>query len=74
MLVHAARGNYDTAILVSGDTDFVAAVEAIKGFGRRCEIALFGPGRSSNAVRDVADEVMPLSEAFCPGLWLKETE
>jgi len=42
MLVMAFRNAYDTAILVSGDTDLVEAVRAIKAMGKRVEIAMFG--------------------------------
>ncbi len=31
MLLHAVAGIYDVAVLVSGDTDFVDAVQAVKG-------------------------------------------
>ncbi len=34
MLVHGHRGNYDVAILVSGDNDFVDALQAVKDFGQ----------------------------------------
>ena len=43
MLVHAVNGNYDVAVLVSGDTDFVDAVLAVKSQGLHVEAALF-PG------------------------------
>ena len=42
MLVHAARGNYDAAILVSGDTDFADALQAVKDFGRNVEVHCLG--------------------------------
>ena len=68
MLVYALRGNYDTAILVSGDTDFADAVQAVKELGRNVEIALFGVG-SSRALRDVADDVIALTPAYFENLW-----
>ncbi len=72
MLVHGARGNYDTAILVSGDTDFADAVQAVKDFGRKAEIALFGPGNSSRRLRDVADGVISLAPPYFEDLWLDQ--
>ena len=38
MLVHAHRGSYDVAILVSGDTDFADAIQAVKDLGRHVEV------------------------------------
>ncbi len=35
MLTHAARRNYDIAVLVAGDEDYVPLVEAVKLEGRR---------------------------------------
>ena len=70
MIVHAARGNYDTTILVSGDTDFSDAVQAVKDFGRRAEVALFGSANSSRRLRDVADAVIPLASPDLEMPWL----
>ena len=64
MLAHAFRDNYDTAVLVSGDADFAYAVQLVKDLGKNVEIALFGAGGSSRRLRDVADEVIPLSEEY----------
>ena len=63
MLLHAARDNYDVAILVSGDTDFVDAVQGVKDLGKNVEIALFNPS-GSRALRSVADEVIELDIPF----------
>jgi uncharacterized LabA/DUF88 family protein len=35
---HAAQGNYDTAVLVSGDGDFTRAIQSAKAYGRRVEV------------------------------------
>lgn len=72
MLVHAARGNYDAAVLVSGDTDFADAMQAVKDFGRKAEVALFGASNSSRKLRDVADGVTSLAPPFCDDLWLDQ--
>lgn len=71
MLMHAFRGNYDTAILVSGDADFADAVQAVKDMGRNVEIALFDVG-SSRVLRDVADVVIPLNPEYFENLWREE--
>lgn len=41
MLTHAYRGNYDIAILVAGDDDYVPLVKAIKDEGRRVVLWFF---------------------------------
>ena len=35
MLSHAHRGNYDAAVLVAGDGDYVPLVDAVAAAGRR---------------------------------------
>ena len=70
MVMHAVRGNYDTAILVSGDTDFTDALQAVKDLGRNVEVALFGTGFSSRRLRDVADDVISIAPPYLDGLWL----
>ena len=70
MLTHAFRANYDTAILVSGDTDFADALQAVKDFGRNVEIALFGNANSSRRLRDVADDVISLEPNYVEDCWI----
>lgn len=41
MVKHALMNHYDTAIVVSGDRDFIPAIEAIQSFGKRVEVASF---------------------------------
>ena len=41
MLSMAYKNAYDVAILVSGDNDYVGAVEEVKSLGKRVEIAFF---------------------------------
>lgn len=69
MLVHAFRGNYDTAILVSGDNDFGDALQAVKELGKHAEVALFGRGRSSQQLRAEADKVIVIDNAFLNDCW-----
>ncbi len=69
MVVHAFAGNYDVAVLVSGDTDFVDAVQAVKGRGLHVEAALF-PGVGSHRLRDAVDKVVSLDSNFLSDCWI----
>ena len=67
MLANAFRDAYDVAILVSGDRDFVPAVERIRAEGRRVEVAFFTRAASpeqgssfSHHLQKVADRVHEL--------------
>ena len=68
MIIHASRDNYDVAILVSGDTDFVDMVQAVKDLGKNVEVALFGRG-TSRALREVADRVVSVDNTFLADCW-----
>ena len=68
MLVHGYRANYDVAILVSGDTDFVDAVQAVKDLGRHVEVVLFDDA-GSIALRNVADRVHQVGPDFLRDCW-----
>jgi len=46
IITMAAMGEFDVAILVSNDGDFVSAVENIKKFGRKVEVVFFKDGFS----------------------------
>lgn len=41
MVVHALRDHYDVAIVVSGDRDFVPAIQHVQAAGKRVEVAAF---------------------------------
>ena len=68
MLVHGFARNYDVAILVSGDTDFADAVQAVKDRGLHVEVALFNPA-GSQRLRDVVDKVTPVDLSFLSDCW-----
>ena len=70
MLVHAFRANYDVAILVSGDNDFVDALQAVKDLGKHVEVALFGGNASSQQLRGVADRVICIDQALLGDCWM----
>ena len=59
MLLLAFNNAYDTAILVSGDADFVEAVKSIKSMGKRVEVAMFSHIVSEELKRN-ADAFIPL--------------
>jgi uncharacterized protein (TIGR00288 family) len=41
MVTHAMKDSYDVAVVVSGDRDFVPAIEAVQEAGKRAEVASF---------------------------------
>ena len=57
------------AILVSGDTDFADALQAVKDLGHHVEVALFDP-RGSQRLRDVADRIIRIDILFLADCWL----
>lgn len=60
MLVLCFGGSYDIAVLVAGDKDYVDAVKAVKGTGRRVEIASFDHS-CAKELRLVADRYISLT-------------
>lgn len=56
MLTHAFRDNFDVAILMTGDADFIPVVEELKRLGKRVHISFFPEGHGlSPALRRSAD-------------------
>ncbi len=68
MLHHAANKNFDTAILVTGDGDFVHAANSIKGFGLHVEHAYFKD--RSQALQQSCDKSIILTEEFLTGCFV----
>ena len=68
-LTHSFKNNYDIAILVAGDTDYVGALQAVKDNGKNVEVALFGHDQTSRLLRDVADRVITIDGRFMRGCW-----
>lgn len=58
---HAYKDNYDVAIIVSGDRDFVPAIEHIQSLGKVVEVASFDKSGSSH-IKRAADIYHSLSE------------
>lgn len=69
MITHGFKNNYDVAVLVAGDNDFVGAIQAVKDNGKNVEVALFGKERTSYRLRMVADRVIALNARFLKGCW-----
>ena len=69
MITHAFRSNYDVAILVAGDNDFVGAIQTVKDNGKHVEVALFGQESTSLQLRDVADRIIMLDGRLLRGCW-----
>jgi uncharacterized LabA/DUF88 family protein len=69
MLTHAFKNNYDVAVLVAGDNDFVGALQAVKDNGKNVEVALFGKEHTSRLLREVADRVHTIDGRLLRGCW-----
>ena len=69
MITHSFKNNYDVAILVAGDNDFVGALQAVKDNGKHVEVALFGKERTSMQLRNVADKVVTIDGRLLRGCW-----
>ena len=69
LLYFAWNNFYDVAILVSGDSDFAYALQAIKNMGKHTEVAYFESGTSKDLL-NVADNRHLLDRSFFRGLWV----
>ncbi len=69
MITHSFKNNYDVAILVAGDNDYVSAIQAVKDSGKHIEIALFGKEGTSRQLRQVADKIIKLNRQLLKGCW-----
>jgi uncharacterized LabA/DUF88 family protein len=69
LLTHSFKRNYDVAILVAGDTDYVGAIQAVKNNGQNVEVALFGKESNSRTLRDVADRVITIDGRLLKNCW-----
>ncbi len=69
MLYFASNDFYDVAVLVSGDSDFAHALQAVKNMGKHVEVAYFESGMSRDLL-NVADQRHLLDQSFFNGLWV----
>ncbi|HEY8020317.1 MAG TPA: NYN domain-containing protein [Thermoanaerobaculia bacterium] len=70
MLWQAHNNVYDTAVLVSGDADYVPAVEAVKAIGKHVEVAFVERGRSMD-LQQTADRFVPLDANSMARCWIR---
>jgi uncharacterized LabA/DUF88 family protein len=63
MLTHAHRKNYDIAVLVAGDEDYVPLVEAVQNEGRQVVLWALKNGLSPS-LKKVCDHYWDIGEAF----------
>ncbi len=61
MLSLAYKNAYDTAILISGDSDFHEVIEEVQRQGKVVEVAFF-ERECSQVLKEVADKFIPLEE------------
>jgi len=69
LLYFAWNDFYDVAMLVSGDSDFAYALQAVKNMGKHVEVAYFERGVSKDLL-NVADNRHLLNRSFFKGLWV----
>ncbi len=68
LLYFAWNNFYDVAVLVSGDSDFAYALQAVKNMGKHVEVAYFEGGVSKDLL-NIADDRHTLGRTFFKGLW-----
>ena len=68
LLYFAANNTYDTAVLVSGDSDFNYAVQVVKNMGKHVEVAYFENAASRDLINS-ADFLHALDSKFFTSLW-----
>lgn len=60
MVAAGLRDRYDVAVLVSGDADFVEAVQVVKDCGKHVELAFPRAGKPAKQLLDVCDRFVEL--------------
>ena len=68
LLYFAWNDFYDVAVLVSGDSDFAYALQAVKNMGKHAEVAYFESGVSKDLL-NIADNRHLLNRSFFINLW-----
>ena len=71
LLLFAWNNLYDVAVLVSGDSDFAYALQAVKNMGKHVEVAYFESNVSKDLL-DVADVRHQLDRNAFKGLWISK--
>jgi len=68
LLYFAWNDFYDVAVLVSGDSDFAYALQAVKNMGKHVDVAYFESGVSKDLL-NIADNRHLLNRSFFIDLW-----
>ncbi|NIA09439.1 MAG: NYN domain-containing protein [Nitrospiraceae bacterium] len=55
LLTHAFKDNFDVAVIVSGDQDYIVALREVKREGKQIVLACF-KNSFSNVIQEIADE------------------
>ncbi len=55
LLTHTFKDNFDVAVVVGGDQDYIVALREVKREGKRVVLACFR-NSFSNEIREIADE------------------
>jgi len=71
LLYFAWNNFYDVAVLVSGDSDFAYALQAVKNMGKHVEVAYFESGVSKDLL-NVADNRYLMDRSFFNSLWARK--
>lgn len=71
LLYFAWNDFYDVAVLVSGDSDFAYALQAVKNMGKHVEVAYFEGGASKDLL-NVADNRYLLNRSYLSGVWTQK--
>ncbi len=59
LLVHALKDNYDVALIVSGDQDYIQVIEEVKNEGKIVKLICF-ENTFSNSLKKIADDILVL--------------
>jgi uncharacterized LabA/DUF88 family protein len=62
IVLHAARGNFDVAVVFSGDQDVVPAIDAVHALGGKAWVATFGKAGMSHTLERAAWGIIDLTE------------
>jgi uncharacterized LabA/DUF88 family protein len=63
LIYYATRGHYDTAIIITEDSDFAYAISKTKELGKHVEVCLFKDAQPRELLRE-ADTVIPLDKVL----------
>lgn len=70
IVLQAVKNSYDTALIISGDRDFVPAIEHIQEMGKTVEVAAFRSSKSSDLfyMADICHNLssMPIIQMIVP--------